>query len=157
MLHQIVGIGVGVIVAVSVLAGRADAGGANAEIRCVSKNKKVTVSGNIPGDFAEFELAFEENGATITLTDDPEKGGKDRIFVHQDFKNGVFAVAVALSRGYSFMLYGIPRSVRKSAKRTRKRFRAVLQTAPRPSLKEWNDADAYFHRLPMICTYKYEV
>jgi hypothetical protein len=157
MFHRIVSIAVGVIAAALLLAGHAQAGSANAELRCVSKGKKVTVSGNIPGDFAEFELAFAENGATMTMTNDTKKGGKDRVFVHEDFKNGVFAVAVAMASGHSFTLYGIPRSVRKSAKRTNKRFQAVLQTAPRPSLKEWNYAVDFFSRLPMSCRYKYKI
>lgn len=150
-------IGVVVMLTVSVLAVRAEAGSANADLHCVSKNKKVTVSGSIPGDFAEFELEFEENGTVMTMTDDPAKSGKDRVFVHEDFKKGVFAVAVGHPERPNFLLYGVPRSVRKSAKRTLKKFKAVLQTAPRPSLKEWNDASAYFDRLPMSCTYKYEI
>lgn len=157
MFHRIVGIGVGVILALSLLADRAAAGGNNAELRCVSKNKKVIVSGNIPGDFTDFELTFEEDGAIMKMARDFEKGGKDNIFVHEDFKKGVFAVAVSPVKAPAFMLYGIPRSVRKSAKRTTKRFKAILQTAPRPSLTEWPDAAAYFNQLPMSCTYKYEI
>ena len=148
MFYRIINVGLAAIIATLLLTGYALAGSDNAELRCVSKDKKVTISGNIPGDFAEFELAFTENGATITMSSGPETDGKDRVLVHEDFKNGVFAVGVALSSGYDFTLYGIPRSVRKSAKRTNKRFQAVLQTAPRPSLKKWENAEAYFNRLP---------
>lgn len=157
MFNRIARFGIGTLLAISVFAGQAQAGGSNAELRCVSKNQKVTVSGSIPGDFAEFRLAFRENSATMTMTDGPEKERGDRIFVLEDFKRGVFSVAVALPEGLEFKLYGIPQSVRKAGKRTTKRFQAILLTAPRPSLRAWNDANAYFHQLPMSCSHKYEL
>ena len=157
MFKQILSTAAGITLAASLFAGHAEAGMANADFHCISKNNKVTVSGNIPGDSTDFELAFQENGTSMTLSNNPEKEGADRVFVHEDFKLGVFAVAVSLSNGYDFMLYGVPQSVQKSANRKSKRFQAILQTAPRPSLKTWNTSNDFFHHLAMTCTYKYEV
>ena len=157
MFRQMVGTAIAMTMATSVLTHHTEAGGANADLHCVSKNKKVIISGKIPGDFADFELAFQENGTSITLTNDPEKEGSDRVFIHEDFKIGVFAVAVSIGNSYDLMLYGIPHSVRKSAKTTNKRFQAILQTAPRPSRRAWNNSNDFFNRLAMTCSHKHEI
>ena len=156
MSRQIIGTAVGITRAATVLTNLAVAGSANANLYCVSKNKRDTISENIPGDFTEFETAFQENRTSITLTNDPEYKDPNRVFVHEDFKICVFAVAIPLSNGYHFMLYGLPRSVRKPAINRNNRFQAILQTALRPSRKAWNNNNDFFNRLAMTCSYKCE-
>src|SRR5688500_10586281 len=75
------------------VAAMAPAGAANATIACKSVSTKggvIHLSGNIPGDLAEFELSLKRNNAETTMSSTAD----EEIIVVDDFANKVFTMVV---------------------------------------------------------------
>src|SRR5688572_18669026 len=112
----------------------ASPGAANATIACKSVSTKggvIHLSGNIPGDLAEFELSLKRNTAETKMS---SRANED-ILVVDDFANKVFTMAVYGKAG-RLILYAIPGTIVASGDREhdfKARFTAILSEAPSPA------------------------
>lgn len=101
---------------------QAFAGAANAQIKCVSADGRARLEGDVPGDFADFNLTAEindKNGpVTVKLhavvdqtSGQPDESG--RISVIEDLRYGVYTLnAEAKDQSQTIRLYALPKSVR---------------------------------------------
>ena len=129
------------------------AGAANADFHCTSAAgaPKLTLDGDIPGDFASFELRLSSQAATATMTDREE-----RISVVENFAKGVFSIAVTKADDRNLLLYALPATVKHSRgpnSEVRAHFSAVLLQAPRPGHVGAATNESTLRNIPMTCTY----
>lgn len=99
----------------------AHAGATNIVLDCRTVDGKVALSGDVPGDIADFSLEGRLQKTTVKLKSawDPnsnERPEAGRVTVVQDFDHGVFTVQAEStgSKGYAMIqLYAFPKSVKK--------------------------------------------
>lgn len=70
------------------------AGANNAELSCTDKAGKTLLTGNIPGDFAEFKLTFSPGTNSLVYSEEQEE-----IVVAEDFSRKVFTASVMTREG----------------------------------------------------------
>ena len=141
----------------SCLASTARAGANNADFHCVSTQgkAKVTLDGNIPGDFASFELRLSDSVGATVMTDRHE-----RISVVENFAKGVFTIAVTREDGRNLLLYALPATVKRSVGsggESRARFSAVLLEAPKPGYEGPASYETTLRDVSLSCTYEYSI
>ena len=150
------------------------AGAALARLTCTSLPSRqgvVTLHGEIPGDYDTFDLKIKKGKGENRLTNDKgdldeeqvaklEETGeydKDRVVsIIEDFRRGVFTLALRSSGRYDLRLYAVPRTVRvlKSTSNSRKAaFEAMLMEAPIPNESRSRDMAP----IRMRCTYDYAI
>lgn len=139
--------------------GFAIAGADNATLDCVStaaKDSKIWLEGSIPGDLAEFSLTLRSGGAEVTMSD-----ASDTIKVIDNFKNSVFILSVTRKKGNALFLYALPATMTHKAGPNGgmdAHFAAVLEEAPRPSLKAGSRAsEMVITNIPLSCAYHYSI
>jgi hypothetical protein len=129
------------------LAGIVLAGSANATLECRSQDG-VTLTGDIPGDFMEFNLSLSMGKSTLKVSDKKEK-----IFVTEDFLHNVFGLVVDRQDNSPLQLYAIPSTMK--SKGGDSLFDAVLKQAPHPQ-----DPDSFqkiLRDVDMNCRYHYSI
>lgn len=102
------------------------AGASNAELKCNSIKNKVTLEGDIPGDYADFNLTLKNNKTIIMGNED------DRIEVVTNLSQHIFIASVMLSNKDYFLLYAVPNSIKYRGGSSRlfsANFKAVLNTS----------------------------
>lgn len=136
------------------------AGAANAELECVSVGKKgdrMTLKGDIPGDFAEFSLEFKVGEKSVEMND---RSRDDTLAVVNNWKRKVFTVYVDSKNGYrNLVMYAVPASVRtrKRKNETTVKFQAILEQAPIPEYEGPLMYKAFVHDVKMKCTWRYSI
>jgi hypothetical protein len=135
----------------------ARAGSNNADFRCQSTQgkAKVTLEGNIPGDFASFELRLSGPTGTSTMSD-----RDDRISVIENFAKGVFTIAVTRADDRNLLLYAVPSTVKRTGGpngETKATFSAVLLEAPKPGYSGPVAYDSVLRNVKLSCTYEYSI
>ena len=143
--------------AISLWSSGVHAGTANADFHCASAPgaSKLTLDGNIPGDFASFELRLSNEHATETMTD--EDG---RISVIENFAQGVFTVAVTGSDDRNLLLYALPATIKHTSgpnREVRASFSAMLLQAPKPGHLGPQTYESTLRDAPMSCTYAHSI
>lgn len=141
----------------SCMASTARAGANNADFHCVSTQgkTKVTLDGNIPGDFASFELRLSDSVGTTVMSDQ-----RERISVVENFAKGVFTIAVTREDGRNLLLYALPATVKRSVGpdgESRARFSAVLLEAPKPGYEGPASYETTLRNVSLSCTYEYSI
>jgi hypothetical protein len=125
------------------------AGAANAKFKCQDRsNVGIVLDGNIPGNFAEFDLELTKDGKSVRMS-----SSGDNLFITNDFREDVFVLRVIRDQGAWLTLYG-KRGTRKSKGGNGWdwfRIDAVLKTAPDPA------SDGRLQDVPMTCTYDYSI
>jgi hypothetical protein len=140
------------------LPSRGSIGAANALLECKSVGQKrgeLALSGDIPGDFAEFHLKLKSNTAELLMSDE-----KDRIYVIEDFNRQVFTIAVGREDDRNLQLYAIPGSIKARSGANRllnARFDAILLEAPKPGYVGPVNYQSMLRGVKMSCTYKYSI
>jgi hypothetical protein len=134
-------------------------GGANnADLECKSASSSkpaVRLFGNVPGDFAEFELTFRAGDDAIVM-----KAPDDKIEVVTELAKGVFTLAVELADGRSLRLYAVPPSVKVKGGSRRlftASFEALLLEAPKPGYKGPLMAQSLLKDIKISCTLKHSI
>lgn len=132
------------------------AGASNADLRCNERSPKdsgTTISGSIPGDYAEFDLKLESAGESILMTE-----GKEAISVITNFSHRVFTLAVLFPDSRSLKLYAIPKSVRAKGGASREvtaTFDAILVEAPKPGYTGPPYYDSLIRDISLSCTFEH--
>lgn len=146
---------VSLLLALLIVPATATAGAANAGLRCVSRDKKLVIEGDIPGDFAEFKLTVAKNGKSKTYSD---KTG-DRIVVFGHFSKRIFTLAVLPKKGVEVRMFALPRSVRVKSKghSTKGTFTVQLIVAPNPGVEDPMSLSAMIRGLKLTCTYDHTI
>jgi hypothetical protein len=134
-------------------------GGAdNAKLNCESASSQANparLSGDVPGDVAEFSLTLDVGGDSIVMSS-PD----DKIEVVTELSKGVFTLAVAHADGRSLQLYAVPSSVKVKGGSRRlfhATFDAVLLKAPKPGYKGPLMAASMLRDIKLTCTLKHEI
>lgn len=150
------------------------AGSGPGVLTCRSATRRggaVTLSGEIPGDYEVFNLKIRNGGNEETLrsigTIEPdtqpderarleEKGviADDRVIVVvEDFKRGVFSIALRRSAGYDLRLYAVPGTIRTHFTTNSKKasFDAMLLQGGSDVYPNWNKA------IKMRCTFDHSI
>lgn len=135
----------------------ARAGAANAQLHCVSPSgdARIALAGDIPGDFASFELRLSDATATTTMSDRDE-----RISVIENFAKGVFTIAGTRSDDRNLLLYALPASIKRILgpnREFRAKFSAVLLEAPRPGRAGPVSHDSTLRNIRLSCAYEYAI
>jgi hypothetical protein len=146
-----------VLIALCMAPTAAHAGANNADFHCTSipGAPKITLDGNIPGDFASFELQLSNSAGTTTMSDRDE-----RISVIQDFGKGVFTIAVTRADDRNLLLYALPATVKRSVGpngETRAKFSAVILEAPKPGYSGPVNYESILRDVRLSCTYEYSI
>lgn len=134
------------------------AGSDNAKFECKQLDKslpQVSLSGSIPGDYAEFTLTIKEDQHSLTLTD-----AKDQIYVIDGFSSNAFSLVAVGHDQRELKLFGLPGSfkVKETDESTYAEFRAMLQIAPKPSYQGASITyDSFLRDITMHCTYDYSI
>jgi len=116
---------------------------------------KVTLDGDIPGDFASFELRLSNSAGTVTVSDREE-----RISVIENFAKGVFTIAVTRADDRGLSLYALPDTIKRSVGpngETRAKFAAVLVNAPKPGYVGPVNYDSMLRDIRLTCAYEYSI
>ena len=142
---------------VSLWSSGAQAGAANADFHCTSAPgaPKLALEGNIPGDFASFELRLSSETATETMTDADE-----RISVIENFAKGVFTVAVTRADDRNLLLYALPTTIKLTRgpnREVRASFSAMLLQAPKPGHLGPQTYESTLRDVPLTCTYVHSI
>lgn len=140
------------IIGIAMLPGIVLAGASNSNLECKTKsgNGGISLSGSIPGDFAEFELRVKRGNNFVDMD-----GTNGTINVISDFDRGVFTVAVTLEDTRNLLLYAIPESVKAQGgarREVRARFDAILLEAPKPGHKGHINYDSVIRDVLLSCT-----
>jgi hypothetical protein len=147
-----------IVSAFLLLPGVSLAGASNATLECNPKSAQssTTLTGSIPGDFAEFSLQLKNKNGVVNMSENNET-----INVIADFKKGVFTVAVTLKDTRNLLLYAIPNTVKTQSgganRQIRARFDAILLEAPKPGYNGEVTYDSLIRKVPLACTYEYEI
>lgn len=133
------------------------AGSNNADFHCTSSpgSAKLALDGNIPGDFASFELRLSNSAGTTTMSDHNE-----RISVIENFEKGVFSIAVTSADYRNLLLYAIPATIKHSAGpygESKARFSAVILEAPEPGNVGPVNSESTLRNIRLSCTYDYAI
>jgi hypothetical protein len=150
------------------------AGAALARLTCTSLPSRqgvVTIDGEIPGDYDTFDLKIKKGKAENRLTNDKgdldeeqvakleESGEYDKerlVSLMEDFRRGVFTLALRSSGRYDLRLYAVPRTVRvleSTSNSMKATFEAMLLEAPIPNESRSHDLVP----IRMRCTYDYAI
>ena len=146
----------------------ASAGSAPAVLTCksVGAGRVTTLTGEIPGDYEIFNLKIKKGKEEYEIKSlgavdrdlDPEVRAKleadgviakDRVItVVEDFKRGVFTMALRRGENYDLRLYALPSTIRAriSDNSTKASFDAFLL-----------EGDAYPKPIKMRCTYDHSI
>ncbi|MGV6809573.1 MAG: hypothetical protein ACWA5U_06825 [bacterium] len=131
------------------------AGASNALLNCQSTQPKLSLVGEIPGDFAEFSLSLEADGK-IKKMDDTTHG----IQVIADFESGVFTLGVSQKEGHNLQFYAYPNTM-KMTENTDSALSATFEgriiQAPKPDYEGEITRDAFLFNVKMVCDYNYEI
>jgi hypothetical protein len=134
-------------------------GGAdNAKLDCESATSSETstrLSGDVPGDFAEFSLKLEVEGSSILMSS-PD----DKIEVVTELSKGVFTLTVEHSDRRSLRLYAVPSSVKVKGGSRRlfnATFDAVMLQAPKPGYSGPPTAASLVKDIKLTCTLKHHI
>ena len=141
--------------AIFLLPGIVLAGASNATIECNTKYGKsgITLSGSIPGDFAEFELRIKNANGVFDMADN-----NGTINVITAFDHGVFTIAVTMKDTRNLLLYAIPKTVKAQGGNSREvkaRFDAILLEAPKPGYKGPVNYDSVVRDVPLNCSFEH--
>jgi hypothetical protein len=134
------------------------AGASNATLSCQATNaggSGITLEGEIPGDFAEFNLTLSNRNGTLKYSD--ADGTATTVIA---FSTGVFTLALQLNDGTELVLYAIPKTVKAKggdARLVEASFDALLLRAPRPGFDPKATLDAYVRNVPMRCQFQHSV
>lgn len=130
-----------------------------------------TLSGEIPGDYEVFDLKIRKGNDEYSMkslgkvdrdldaderTRLEENGviARDRIItIVEDFKRGVFSLALRRSEGYDLRLYALPGTVRSRITSNSKKasFDAMLLQSGSDVYPDWNKA------IRMRCTFDHSI
>jgi len=129
-------------------------GAANADFECKAKSGDITLTGDIPGDFAEFNLVLRDGKAEEKFSDQKEK-----IYVIEDFSRGVFSFVVDRKEETPVQIYAIPDTIKAKQipNGMNATFDAVLQLAPIPGYSGPISYNATLHDVEMGCKYHYSI
>ena len=134
------------------------AGASNATLSCEATNtggSGITLDGEIPGDFAEFNLTLANRNGTLKYSD--ADGTATTVTA---FSQGVFTLKLQLNNGAELVLYVIPKTVKAKggdARLVDASFDALLMRAPRPGYDPKSTLDAYVRNVPMRCRFHHSV
>jgi hypothetical protein len=111
---------IGTLLATLVLSAQAHAGATNIVLDCKTADGKVALTGDVPGDMADFSLEAtlpKAYGKLISAWDENQKDNPNsgRVSVIEDFKNGVFTVyseSTSKNSDLTIRLYAFPKSVK---------------------------------------------
>jgi len=137
------------------LAENSYAGASNALLNCQATQPKLSLVGEIPGDFAEFSLALEAN-ETIKKMDNNTHG----IQVIADFKSGVFTLGVNQKDGHNLQLYAYPKTMKISENTNTAlsaNFDGRIIQAPKPDHEGEITQDAFLFNIKVHCDYRYSI
>ena len=133
-------------------------GASNAKLDCKSESANKTpvrLTGDVPGDFAEFSLKLDVGGNSIVMST-PD----DKIEVVAELSKGVFTLAVERADGRSLRLYAVPSTVKVKGGSRRlfdARFDAVLLEAPNPGSADPLAEASMLKDVKLGCTMKHEI
>ena len=134
------------------------AGASNASLSCQATNaggSGITLDGEIPGDFAEFNLTLANRNGVLKYSD--TDGTVTTVIA---FSKGVFTLKLQLNNGTELALYAIPKTVTAKggdARLVDASFDALLMHAPRPGYDPKSNLDAYVRNVPMRCRFHHSV
>lgn len=131
------------------------AGASNALLDCQATQPKLSLVGEIPGDFAEFSLAFEAN-KKIKKMDDSTHG----IQVIADFESGVFTLGVNQKDGHNLQLYAYPNTMKiteNTDTALSANFDGRIIQAPKPDHEGEITRDAFLFNIKVHCDYRYSI
>ena len=134
------------------------AGASNATLNCKATNtggSGITLDGEIPGDFAEFNLTLANRNGALKYSD--ADGTATTVTA---FSQGVFTLKLQLNDGAELVLYAIPKTVKAKggdARLVDASFDALLMRAPRPGYDPKSTLDAYVRNVPMRCQFHHSV
>jgi hypothetical protein len=136
---------------------RAEAGAANATLRCEGKDGKAAVKleGEIPGDFAEFQLTLSRGKDSLELSE-----ASDEIHVVEAFADKAFSFVVTRKDGRHLKLYARPATVKPSKgahDAVDASFEAVLLEGPKPGHSGPVDYEAFVRNVKLRCQYHYSI
>jgi hypothetical protein len=146
------------IVLIAICATHVHAGANNAALSCQATNvggSGITLKGEIPVDFAEFQLTLANRHGELTWS---HADGTAQSVVA--FGKGVFTLTLQLKDGSSLALYAIPSSVKAQGGDRRlvdAHFDAMLMHAPRPGFDPKSTLDANVRNVPMRCHFHHGV
>jgi len=137
------------------LASQAHAGAANTELNCKSAKGDLTLSGHVPGDFAEFQLTavIQDERGKHTINLYSEIGRENaRISVVEDLENGVYTLFSEDLNHESIgtiQLYALPKTVKYVSKGIEQRasFKAKI----------WLSGEKVFKSTDVTCTTFYSL
>lgn len=134
------------------------AGAANADLDCKAINardKGLTLSGSVPGDFSEFNLKLQKAQHSVVL-----EGGSEHIEIVIDFKKRQFKLRVQRASSAALALTAIPSTIKyKGGRRDNvvASFDAKLLQAPNPMVKSDAKAPPLVRNVRMQCKFKHEI
>lgn len=131
------------------------AGASNALLNCQATQPKLSLVGEIPGDFAEFSLALEVD-EKIKKMDDTTHG----IQVIADFKSGVFTLGVNQKDGHNLQFYAYPNTMKiteNTDSALSASFEGRIIQAPKPDYEGEITRDAFLFNVKMQCDYNYAI
>lgn len=133
------------------------AGAANATLRCEGRDGKAAVKleGEIPGDFAEFQLTLSRGKDKLELSE-----ASDEIHVVEAFADKAFSLVVTRKDGRHLKLYARPATVKPSKgahDAVDARFEAVLLEGPKPGHSGPVNYEAFVRNVKLRCEYHYAI
>ena len=146
------------VLSLAAFATQLHAGASNAALSCQATNaggSGITLEGEIPGDFAEFNLTLVNRNGALKYSD--ADGTATTVIA---FSQGVFTLALQLNDGAELVLYAIPKTVKAKggdARLVEANFDALLMRAPRPAYDPKSTLDAYVRNVPMRCQFQHSV
>jgi len=134
------------------------AGSGPAVLSCVATEKalpRLTLKGVIPHGEIALDLTLEEGANRLVLND--ESGSS--VSLIDALAERVFTMVVRTKTGEELELYALPSTIKFTAvgHREHATFAAVLRSAPKPGLSQWQSAKDYFRSVSMSCSYHWEV
>ena len=134
-------------------AGTVQAGGNNAEIRC-ENSQDYFLSGDVPGDFASFNIKVHTYKGAINYNED-----NSELYIAADLKKSVFNFVISSDSLTDLIFYMLPSSVkivRNNPEDFSATFNGIIKDGPRPSGNNEVD-EKRLTEIKLTCSYEYSI